>query len=105
MAMGRNLSLKRFSAILIHCLVAIGITTFLFFIDERNFNFNWAADPGCWLVFCFYAGIMVLTQTFCYKILLRKSHNENKITLASVIGVPLGWLFTYLLILCIFHFG
>ena len=41
---------------------ALLISFFLFFIDEGNYNLGWMTNPGNWLVFLIYLGLLFGTQ-------------------------------------------
>lgn len=42
--------------------IAVVTTTFLFYIDEGNYNFGWTRNIGNWLVFLVYVGVIYGVQ-------------------------------------------
>lgn len=73
---------------------SILITLFLFFIDEGNYNFNWATEPFVWIVFLIYAVPIFLGQLAMSKIVLKKISRIHKIILSILIGSVIGISFT-----------
>jgi hypothetical protein len=68
------------------------VVLFLFFIDEGNFNFDWALNPGGWFAFgAYFIGIQIC-QCLTYLFILKKYKGAYKNTLTSLIGIPLGLL-------------
>ncbi|MBX7204368.1 MAG: hypothetical protein K1X81_02985 [Bacteroidia bacterium] len=43
-------------------IIASVITAFLFFIDERAFNFNWMLNFGNWILFVIYVLVLTFIQ-------------------------------------------
>jgi hypothetical protein len=82
----------------LHLIVAIVVTTFLFFIDEGYYNFNWTKTLSNWFFFLAYTFFIFLGQTITYRYILKRFKGESKGVLTSLIGVPLG-LFTLIAIL------
>ena len=48
--------------ILYQALFSIGLTLFLFFIDEGYYSFAWMRDPGAWLIFFVYSFVLFAIQ-------------------------------------------
>jgi hypothetical protein len=46
----------------IHVILAAVFTTYLCYIDEGYYNFNWVKDPGNWIMFVIYTGIFTAFQ-------------------------------------------
>ncbi|MDY8138224.1 hypothetical protein [Aquimarina sp. 2201CG5-10] len=69
---------------------SILITSFLFFIDEGNYNFSWVTEPFVWLVFLLYAIPIFLGQLLLLKIVLKRLNGLNKIILSILMGSVLG---------------
>lgn len=72
--------------LLLPFLSALGIVMFLFFIDEGYYDFRWMGDPGNWIVFGLYMGIMFLFQWLISHFLLRRLHGTRK-AIAMLAGV------------------
>lgn len=89
---------KRLSPVVINLTVSVLLTTFLFYIDEGYYNFNWTRNIGNWIMFVVYAGSMFLGQTLTEKFILKKYTGNSKSILTSLIGIPLG-------VLILFAFG
>jgi len=83
---------KTSNSFLINCIVALVVTTILFFIDDGyyNFNFNWTLHLLNWVFFVIYIVSIFLGQTLTEKFILKKYSGKNKTILTSLIGVPLG---------------
>lgn len=62
------------------------VVTFLFFIDEGYYNFNWMSDPGAWIVFSIYYAILFPVQWACSHFLFRSKRGISWVWLASAIG-------------------
>lgn len=65
---------------------AVGITFFIFFIDEGYYNFNWMKNIGNWIMFIPYSGTIFLSQLFFYKIILRGYNKKGKVAISSISG-------------------
>lgn len=50
-------------------IVSSVITGFLFFIDERAFNFEWMLNFGNWVLFVIYVLILTCIQLFVWFVL------------------------------------
>lgn len=88
-------------AILISSLNSILVILFLFYIDEGYYNFNWMQHLGNWIAFGFYLIAFSTGQLLCHQLILARYKGSNKITLTSVIGIPLG----FGIIVTLFHFA
>lgn len=78
------------SPVLVSILANVLVILFLFFIDEGNFNFSWATNPGGWFAFGFYFTGIMLCQCLTYLLVLRKYKGRYKNTFTSLIGIPVG---------------
>lgn len=74
----------------IYSIVAVLTTTFLCFIDEGAYNFEWAKEPGNWFAFSIYATGIFLGQLFVSKVFFRKLDGLERVSLAVLIGTILG---------------
>ena len=81
---------KTSNSFLINCIVALVVTTILFFIDDGYYNFNWTLHLSNWVFFVIYMVSIFLAQTLTEKFILKKYSGKNKTILTSLIGVPLG---------------
>jgi len=81
---------KKPSSLLINIIVSLVLTTFLLFIDEGFYNFNWTTRLWNWVFFVIYVVSMLLGQTVTEKFILKKYNGKNKTILTSLIGIPLG---------------
>lgn len=72
----------------------ISITTFLFFIDEGNYNFQWASNPFYWIAFAIYAIGLLIGHLIINLLVLRKYKGKNKALLTCVLGTILGLIVT-----------
>jgi uncharacterized protein YqgC (DUF456 family) len=81
---------KTSNLFLINCIVALVVTTILFFIDDGYYNFNWTLHQSNWVFFGIYIISIFLGQTLTEKFILKKYSGKNKTILTSLIGVPLG---------------
>jgi hypothetical protein len=75
---------------LAYFLSAVGVTMFLFFIDEGYYNFNWMMNIGNWIAFLIYVTGLLTGQFLSNSLILRKYKGEKKTLLTSIIGIPLG---------------
>ncbi len=78
------------SPVLVSITANLSIVLFLFFIDEGNFDFSWAFNPGGWFAFGYYFLGILFCQCLVYLFLLRRYKGSYKNTLTSVIGIPVG---------------
>jgi len=81
---------KRLSPFLVHLVVSVVLTTFLFWLDEGYYNFNWTKNLWNWLFFVIYASAMFIGQTITDKYFLKKFKDDSKQVLVGFIGIPLG---------------
>ncbi|MBL7931938.1 MAG: hypothetical protein JNL60_08550 [Bacteroidia bacterium] len=91
-------SKSKSSPVLVSVLANLLFVLLLFFIDEGNFNFDWAYNWGGWFAFGVYFTGILLCQCLTYLFILRKYKGEYKNTFTSVIGIPLG----LALVICLF---
>ena len=78
------------SPVLVAITANVLVVLFLFFIDEGNFDFSWASNPGGWFAFGVYTVGILFCQCLTYLFILRKYKGEYKNTFTSLIGIPLG---------------
>lgn len=81
---------KELNRAIIYAVVSFVLTSFLFFIDEGYYNFNWTTELRNWVAFLFYAGSMFFGQVLTDQLILRSLRHRNKTILTCIIGVPLG---------------
>jgi hypothetical protein len=81
---------NKFSSAAINLIVAVVLTTFLCFIDEGYYNFNWTKQLWNWVFFVIYVASMLLGQAITQKLILKKYTGKSKTLLTSLIGIPLG---------------
>jgi len=86
--------LSKRKELLILMVSSILIILFLFFIDEGNYNFNWATEPFVWVIFLIYTVPIFLGQLVMSKVVLRKINHTHKIILSILIGSVIGITFT-----------
>ncbi len=72
---------------------AVLITTFLFFIDEGFYNFNWMTDIGSWIAFLIYAPAIFVGQVLVFKFGMGNLQGKTKTLLSIVLGAILGLIF------------
>lgn len=70
--------------------VAVGVTLFLFFIDEGYYNFNWMVDAGNWLAFFLYVVLLFTGQLLLIRLLFRHNFSRLGATVQHTGGVILG---------------
>jgi hypothetical protein len=75
---------------LINMLSAFGLITFMFFIDEGHYNFQWTKDGWVWLLFFVYTGAAMAGQIITADLLLKNYKGKRKILYTNLIGLPLG---------------
>jgi hypothetical protein len=87
------------SYLLVSILVSIGVTLFLFYIDEGYYDLRWMKDARNWLWFVVYAGSFVAGQSLTKKYLLDESDNffaSGAVRFAGlIVGLVLCLLFIY----------
>ena len=66
------------------------IVTFLFYIDEGYYNFNWTLEIGSWIVFAMYAGILFPIQYVMSYFFFRKSENLKRMVIYLLIAIPVS---------------
>jgi len=77
---------------------SIAITLFLFYIDEGYYSFAWMKSAVAWIIFSIYAFVFFAIQTIIYHFLTKKKKAAlNKLFLAFMVGVPLGFVLLLLL--------
>ncbi len=62
---------------------------FLFFIDEGWYDLRWMKQPGNWLVFALYLGILFGSQMIFYNWICRRFQLSDRIVLSAIGGVAL----------------
>jgi putative effector of murein hydrolase len=94
MQAGRRYSLFReIYALLPFVISTILITLFLFFIDEGNYNFEWMANWGNWIVFFVYAFPVFFAQVLFSKIIFGKVKKFGNTLRSIFIGSLTGLTF------------
>ena len=66
------------------------ITSFLFFIDEGNYNFHWMTSLVTWIIFVVYAVPIFVSQVFMHQVLLRKKSGLVKLLICMLGGTAIG---------------
>lgn len=66
------------------------ITTFLFFIDEGNYNFDWSLDLFSWIVFFIYLVPILLFQVLISNLISKRVSKTLNSFLSVVIGSFIG---------------
>ena len=80
--------LFRLDLILYLAVSSLGLTLFLAFVDEGNYNFNWAYDVGSWGAILVYFGLIYLIHLLVFKLALGKFEKIGKaISLISTVTV------------------
>jgi hypothetical protein len=79
---GKNLLILLFSS--------LALTSFLFYIDEGTYTFEWVKNKGSWVVFCIYLIPIFLGQVIVHEMLLRKYRIGGKLILSFLLGSALG---------------
>lgn len=90
---------KQGGAVWIPLLIAVSATLFLFYIDEGFYDFRWMADPGNWLVFGIYVGIITGVQLVLGFLFFRRFAGWTRGLLSGLLGLALGlvlafWVFS-----------
>ena len=65
---------------------AIGLTLFLFFIDEGFYDFRWLSDPGNWIAFAIYVTAAFLGQLTFYYVIFPNIRMRYRVWLSLIIG-------------------
>lgn len=81
---------QKYPPVVVSVLANLSTVLFLFFIDEGNFDFSWASNPGGWFAFFYYFLGILFCQCVVYLFVLRSYKGQYKNTLSSVIGIPVG---------------
>ncbi len=63
------------------------IVMILFYVDEGFYDFRWMADPGNWIVFCFYMAALYPIQFLITRFLFRKQKGVMKILLLTLSAI------------------
>ena len=70
-------------------IVAFLFVNFLFFIDEGWYDLRWMKQPGNWLVFALYLGILFGSKMIFYTWICRRLQHSDRIVLSAIGGVVL----------------
>ncbi len=70
--------------------VAVGVTLFLFFIDEGFYNLNWMADARNWVFFFLYVMLLFTAQLLLIWMLFRTKTGRLAATVQHTGGVIVG---------------
>jgi hypothetical protein len=85
--MSNTIELKKSkNSLVIYTLVAILFTTFLFFIDEGYYNFNWVFNWGSWVVFALYSFVIFVFQIIVEVLVPHKWAAKSKIPISFIIA-------------------
>jgi hypothetical protein len=79
-------------------IIAVGVTLFLFFIDEGYYNFNWMKDAANWFAFIIYVTLLFVPQLLLIVFLLPRKNNQGVLVLKYIAGVILGIASAFLLL-------
>ena len=71
-------------------IVAVIVTTLLFYIDEGYYNFNWTKHFANWIYYVIYIGSIFCGQLLTWNYILKKYAGARKTIWTSVIGTPVG---------------
>ncbi|MCB0427891.1 MAG: hypothetical protein KDD16_11365 [Mangrovimonas sp.] len=77
---------------------SILLTLFLFYIDEGNYNFNWAENYFSLIMVLIYAAPMFLAQWLFYKFLPKNLSKTEK----YLFSIPIGLIVGVVLVISIF---
>ncbi len=93
--MGNNdeLALARNEYKLIFLLTSAIVTTFLFYIDEGNNNFNWITNWGAWMIFMIYVLPLYFVQWLLFTFLLKRLKKPIGVILSISFGLIFGLMF------------
>ncbi len=90
----RDLIVDKNNFSLLFFMNAILVTTFLFYIDEGYYNFNWMKNPGSWLIFGIYSLALSFAQWMTYRLFgMLKFKNNIGLVLSLSVGVIFGLMF------------
>jgi len=81
---------KRTENVWIHVACAIGVTLFLFYIDEGYYNFEWMQEASNWVAFLIYATGLLFGQAIASVIILKNYKGKHKTLYSCLLGIPLG---------------
>ena len=70
-------------------IAAFLIVNFLFFIDEGWYDLRWMKQPGNWLAFFIYLGILYGAEMACHSWVFRRSGGSARIILSIIGGLVL----------------
>ncbi len=70
-------------------IVSFLFVNFLFFIDEGWYDLRWMKQPGNWLVFALYLGILFGSQMIFYTWICRRLQRSDRIMLSAIGGMAL----------------
>ena len=76
-------------------IVAFLIVNFLFFIDEGWYDLRWMKQPGNWLVFALYLGLLFVSQMIFYTWICRRLISSDRIVLSAIGGVVLLFIIVF----------
>lgn len=71
---------------------SIFVALFLFFIDEGNYNFNWAQNIFSYIVLLIYVIPMILLQWLIYQLFPKGMSKTTKYTVSVPAGILSGLL-------------
>ena len=81
------------------CVIAVVLSTFLFYIDEGYYNFKWLLSPGNMFVFVIYVSGFVLGQCITAAILYKRISGYVNAAIVFFVGLPFGFIITLLMLL------
>lgn len=84
-------------SLLIFGFCAFIFTSFLFFIDEGYYDFNWTKRLVNWVVFAIYALPIFLLQFLIFKLLPRELILFLRYLVSVIVGAILGTIITVLI--------
>ena len=76
--------------LLVHGLIAVAITLFLFYIDEGYYNFKWTQSLANWIWFVFYSGGLFTGQVLVRFLFFRNFTGWPYTMMTSVLGSMIG---------------
>lgn len=78
-------------------LLAVLLTTFLFFIDEGYYNFNWMLSWGNWVVFIIYTTVIIAFQVIVGLLIPNKWAIKLKVPFSFIVGSALALTILFIL--------
>lgn len=94
-----NDELRTSRVLMIQFIIAVILTNLMFFIHEGNYNFLWINNLGNWLAFVLYISVMMLFQWTTYLLIKQLYFGRFQLLLSSLLGVALGLILLFLLLL------